>query len=107
MTNALYEIPKIIQTIGNVAEEYKKMNDDERGKLVWEGAKALIAGAMKYNPQKSLPAVYSLFMQNSRWYSTIDWFSGILKKYGGDGTVTVNDVLKKAAEDFIKNGVKN
>jgi len=88
-----------------VAEEYKKMDSEEKEKLVWEGSKALIAGAIKYNPQKSLPAVYSLFMQNSQWYNIVDWFSGILKKYGGDGTV--NDVLKKTAEDFIKSGVKN
>lgn len=88
-----------------VVEEYKKMNSEEKEKLAWEGSKALIAGAIKYNSQKSLPAVYSLFMQNSPWCNTVDWFSGILKKYGGDGTV--NDVLKKAAEDFIKNGVKN
>lgn len=101
----MYEIPKIIQTLGMVAEEYKKMNSEEKEKLAWEGSKALIAGALKYNPQKSLPAVYSLFMQNSPWCNTVDWFSGILKKYGGEGTV--NDVLKKAAEDFIKNGVKN
>lgn len=101
----MYEIPKIIQTLGNAAEEYKKMGAEEKEKIVWEGAKALIAGAVNYNPQKSLPAVYSLLMQNSRWYSAIDWVSGILKKYGGDGTV--NDVIKKAAIDFMKNGVKN
>lgn len=105
LTAALYELPKIVQTLGNIADAYSKMTEEEKGKLVWEGTKAIIAGAIKYDIKKSIPPIYSMFLQNAQWQTTIDWLAGVLKKYGGDGSV--NQVLEKAAEDFIKNGVEN
>ena len=101
----MYELPKIVKAVGTIAEEYKKMNDEEKGKIVWEGAKALIAGAFRYSPQQAIPAIYSAFMENSPWGSTVDFVANILKKYGGDGNTM--DVVKKIADDFVEKGVRN
>jgi len=104
LTSALYEFPKALQFIEQVATEYKKMNDEERAKLVWTGTKALIAGAVKYNVKKSIPSIYSIFLENSSWHSVVDWCACVLKKYGGNGSV--NEVIEKAVMDFAE-GVQN
>lgn len=102
---ALYEMPKLVESFGKIADAYQKMSEWDKEKLVWEGAKAIIAGTVEYNPLKSMLVVYSMFLENSKWKATVDFIAGILKKYGGDGTTT--DVMKKAALDFLKSGVKN
>lgn len=100
----MYEFPKSLQFFENVATEYRKMNEEERAKLVWTGARALIAGAVKYNVKKSIPSIYSLLLENSSWQSAVDWFAGVLKRYGGNGSV--NEVIGKAVIDFAE-GVQN
>jgi hypothetical protein len=91
--------------IGKIANDYNTMNEEEKAKIFWEGTKALIAGAVKYNAKKSVPPIYSMLLENAPWYSTIDWFAGVLKKYGGDKTM--QEVIKKAVDDFLKESGKN
>jgi len=84
------------------------MSDDDKGKLVWTGAKALIAGAVKYKPTKFLEPLYSLMIENSPWQMTVDWVANILKKYGGDKTT--HEVLEKAVSEVnavLKEGGEN
>jgi len=97
-----------VEIIERTVKEYEKMNSDERDKLVWNGAKALIAGAMKYNFKKSMPSIYSLILENSPWQATVDCAANILKKYGGEKTV--QEVIQKAVGDvdaILKEGGKN
>jgi Zn-dependent M32 family carboxypeptidase len=81
------------------------MSEEEKSKIVWEGAKALIAGAAKYDVKKSIPPIYSALMENAPWENTVDWVAGVLKKYGQDKTT--KEVLAKAVGDFMKEGGKN
>lgn len=104
----MYEFPKLIEILGRAANEYQKMSDDDKGKLVWTGAKALIAGAVKYKTTKSFEPLYSLVIENSPWQTTVDWVASILKKYGGDKTT--HEVLEKAVSDVnsvMKEGGEN
>ena len=93
-----------MQIIGNATNEYKKMSEEDKAKLVWSGAKALIAGAVKYNVKKSMPSIYSLLLQNSPWHATVDYVAAILKKYGGNETT--HKVIEKAVME-IAEGVQN
>jgi hypothetical protein len=73
------------------------MNEEDKAKLLWSGAKALIAGAVKYDFKKSIPSIYSLLLENSPWHATVDYVAAILKKYGGDGTT--QKVIEKVVID--------
>lgn len=105
MSRVLYEIPKLVLVIGQISDNYKTMSEEEKSKIVWEGAKALIAGAAKYDIKKTIPPIYSLIMENSSWSSTVDWVADVLKKYGQDKTT--KEVLVKAVADFVKEGGRN
>ena len=100
----MYDLPKLIQIIGNASTEYKRMSEEDKAKLIWSASKALIAGAVKYNATKSIPTVYSLFLENSPWHATVDYVAAILKKYGGDGTT--QKVIEKVVID-IAEGVQD
>jgi len=108
LTAALYEFPKLVEILGNTAKEYAKMTEEEKDKLIWTGTKALIAGAVKYNVKKSMPSIFSLFLENSPWHSVVDCVANVLKKYG-EGK-TAHEVIEKAASDveaYLKEGEKN
>jgi hypothetical protein len=105
LSTALYEVPKIVQIIGRIANDYEKMNEEQKAKVFWEGTKALIAGAVKYDTKKSIPPIYSMFLENAPWDATIDWFAGMLKKYGEN--MTTKEVIGKAVDEFTKEGGKN
>jgi len=96
----LYDFPKLIQIFGKAANEYQKMSSDDKNKLILAGAKALIAGAVKYEVTSSLEPLYSLIIQNSPWQTTVDWVANILKKYGGERTT--HEVIEKAVGDVEK-----